>query len=224
MNRGAVTRTPTVDLADSWLRAWHGVGAEGDGDAVFRSLLASYNEPHRRYHTVQHLSECLTAFAQSAHLASHPAEVEAAIWFHDAIYDVRRHDNEERSARWAEAELKAACAPSETAERVSSLVLVTKHTAIPVTLDEQVLVDIDLGILGASEDRFAEYEQQIRDEYAFVPIVIFGRKRRAILQSFLQRPRIYSTEHFHAALEQSARSNLQRAIGTLAIWPLPSSS
>lgn len=206
----------TVDLGASWLRAWRGIGATGDGNALFQTLLASYSEPHRKYHTIQHLSECLSAFEQARQLAPHPAEVETALWFHDAIYDVRRSDNEERSAQWAEAELEAAGVPTGTTGLVSSLVLVTKHTAVPITQDEQVLVDIDLGILGASEQRFAEYERQIRDEYAFVPDLLFRRKRRAILKSFLQRSRIYSTAHFHAVLEQAARSNLRRAVGAHA--------
>jgi predicted metal-dependent HD superfamily phosphohydrolase len=201
-----------VDLRASWLRGWHRVGAAGDGDDAFGKLLAGYNEAHRRYHTIQHLSECLAAFEQAIHLAPHPAEVEIALWFHDAIYDVTRDDNEERSAEWATAELEAAGAPAHAAERVSALVLATRHTAVRVTMDEQVLVDIDLGILGASEQRFAEYERQIRDEYAFVPSARFRRERRAILLSFLQRPRIYGTAHFHALLEEGARRNLQRAI------------
>lgn len=208
-----VNRMNTVDLNTSWLRAWRGVRASGDGAAVFKSLLDRYSEPHRKYHTIQHLSECLAAFEQVSHLAPNPAEVEMAIWFHDAVYDVKRSDNEERSAQWAESELKAAGVPTEVAARVSSLVLVTKHTAVPVSLDEQVLVDIDLGILGAGEARFSEYERQIRDEYAFVPGFLFRRKRRAILQSFLQRHRIYSTQHFFATHEEAARRNLQRAMG-----------
>lgn len=201
------------DLQASWQRAWRGIGATGDGRAPFEQLLARYGEAHRRYHTIQHLSECLAAFEQGSSLAIHPAEIEVALWFHDAIYDVKRSDNEERSARWAESELEAAGVPREIAQRVSSLVLVTKHTAVPTLPDEQVLVDIDLGILGASEQRFAEYERQIRDEYAFVPGFFFRRKRRVILRSFLDRPRIYSTAHFHGALEQAARSNLRRAVG-----------
>ena len=184
-----------------------------DSDALFQSLIARYNEPHRKYHTVQHLSECLAAFEQVRQLVPHAAEVETALWFHDAVYDVKRSDNEEQSAQWAKAELEAAGSPPESVELVNSLVLATKHIAVPATLDEQVLVDIDLAILGASTQRFAEYERQIRDEYFFVPGFFFRHKRRAILQSFLQRPRIYSTAPFYAALEQAARSNLHRAVG-----------
>jgi predicted metal-dependent HD superfamily phosphohydrolase len=202
----------TEDFAVSWLRAWRGVGATGDGKAISQALLARYNEPHRKYHTIQHLAECLETFDQMSQLALHPAAVEMALWFHDAIYDLKRSDNEERSAQWANTVLRVACASSETAERVASLVMATKHACAPATPDEQVLVDIDLAILGANEQRFAEYERQIRDEYAFVPDNLFRRKRQAILQSFLQRPRIYSTAHFHMVFEQAARSNLQRAV------------
>jgi predicted metal-dependent HD superfamily phosphohydrolase len=197
----------------SWLRAWHGVGAGGDGATVLQSLLARYAEPHRRYHTQQHLAECLDAFETVKSLPPRPAEVEAALWFHDAIYDVKRNDNEELSAEWAESALLSAGASREAAHLVCDLVLVTKHAAAPVTPDECVLIDIDLGILGSAASRFAEYEQQIREEYAFVPAWLFKRKRRSILRSFLKRPRIYSTEHFHKALEQRARQNLLAAMG-----------
>ena len=183
---------------------------------MFNALVAGYAEPHRKYHTLQHLSECLAAFDQARHLAAHAAEVEMALWFHDAVYDVKRSDNEEQSARWAESALLAAGVPAPVAERVSLLVLATRHTAEPVLPDEQLLVDVDLGILGAGQARFAEYERQIREEYAFVPALLFRHKRKAILRSFLQRSRIYSTPHFFVALEQTARRNLQRAIGMSA--------
>jgi predicted metal-dependent HD superfamily phosphohydrolase len=203
-------------LQSSWHRVWRGIGGNGDGEALFSSLVARYSEPHRKYHSLQHLSECLAAFEQVRHLPSHPAEVEAALWFHDAIYEVKRNDNEELSAEWAEREFLEAGAPRAAAALVASLILATKHNALPTTLDAQVLVDIDLSILGAPETRFAEYEQQIREEYAFVPGFLFRRKRRAILRSFLDRPRIYSTPHFNASLEQAARKNLRRAVGANA--------
>ncbi len=204
-------------LHASWLRAWRGVGVAGNGEGLFHSLIARYRESHRKYHTLQHLTECLAAFEEVRHLALHPAEVEAALWFHDAVYAARRTDNEERCASWAKTELVAAGAPHDVSERVSSLVLATKHDAMPATPDEQVLVDIDLAILGAPEARFAEYERQVREEYSFVPGFLFRRKRRTILQSFLDRPRIYSTVHFNTALEQSARENLLRATGSNTI-------
>lgn len=201
------------DLHHSWLRAWRGIGARDDGDDLYRALLARYSEPHRKYHTLQHLQECLHHFEAAQGVLPAGAEVEAALWFHDAIHDVKHSGNEERSADWArQAALQAGVAPP-VADRLHALVMATRHAAVPVAEDEQLLVDIDLAILGADPVRFAEYERQIRDEYRHVPGRLFKHKRRAILQAFLDRPRIFSTPRFHQALEQAARRNLRLAVG-----------
>lgn len=199
-------------LQSSWQRAWRGVGAAGDGLAWCERLLACYQEPHRHYHTLQHLGECLAAFDQARALAPHPDEIALALWFHDAIYDVKRSDNEARSADWAREALLDAEVERAIADRVHALIMATRHDAVPADADAQLLVDIDLSILGADTARFAEYEAQIRREYAFVPGWLFRHKRRAILQGFLERPRLYTTPYFHDRLETRARENLARAV------------
>ncbi len=203
----------TPILQHSWARAWQGIGAGGDGEPVRAALVAAYAQPQRKYHSLQHLTECLEWFERVRELPRHAAEVEMALWFHDAVYDVKGSDNEQRSADWAAAELADAGVTPEVIGRVSALILATKHTAVPTEPDQQVLVDIDLAILGAAEPRFAEYGQQIRDEYAFVPEDLFKPRRRALLGAFLDRPRIYSTSHFHELQEERARVNLRRAVG-----------
>ncbi|HEY9824487.1 MAG TPA: hypothetical protein V6D19_03505 [Stenomitos sp.] len=199
-------------LHDSWQRMWSGLGAKGDGTNLCASLMGRYAEPHRKYHTLQHLQACITWFEKTAHLALHSAEVEAALWFHDAIYDLERHDNEAQSAEWARVELTAVGVNESAILRVAQLVLATKHTVLPGLPDEKLVVDIDLAILGAPQHQFAEYERQIREEYAFVPEVIFLQKRCEILQSFLAREFIYTTELLHTLLEARARHNLFDAV------------
>ncbi len=203
----------TPILKNSWVRAWQGIGARGDGEQVRAALVAAYAEPQRKYHSLQHLTECLEWFERVGALPKHAAEVEMALWFHDAVYDVKGSDNEQRSADWAAAELADAGVAPEVIGRASELILATMHKAVPTEPDQRVLVDIDLAILGAAESRFAEYGQQIRDEYAFVPEELFKPRRRALLGVFLERPRIYSTSYFHALLEERARANLRRAVG-----------
>ncbi len=206
-----------TDLRNSWRRMWSGIGASGDGAMTFAELVARYSEPHRKYHTLEHLQECIGCFEAVSDLAERPAEVEAALWFHDAIYNLGQADNEEQSATWARLALSSAGVPDDVAARVEKLVLATKHTAtMPASQDEQLLVDIDLSILGAGEDRFAQYEVQIRGEYSFVAEPLFRQKRRAILLAFLDRPFIYSTAHFRAALEAKARLNLSNAMAKIA--------
>ncbi|MGP1373520.1 MAG: HD domain-containing protein [Almyronema sp.] len=204
-----------IDLHQSWQRMWQGLGACGDGWRTYQSLLASYSEPQRQYHCLTHLIECLEWFEQVQSLAQQPAAIESALWFHDAIYLAERSDNEAQSALWAKKALLAAGVVPPAAQQVASLVLATKHTTPPTSADQQLMVDIDLAILGASEARFAAYEQQIRAEYRFVPAAVFSAKRRAILKTFLARPRLYHTEYFYTILEAAARSNLLRAIAAL---------
>src|SRR5688572_5758065 len=87
-----------------WRDMWHQFGRSAP-DAVFQDLMFRYSEPHRRYHTIQHLDECLARLCEIESVALRPREIEFALWFHDAIYDVKRQDNEQRSAEWARSTL-----------------------------------------------------------------------------------------------------------------------
>ena len=194
---------------------WAALGAPAD-EALLRELTARYSEPHRKYHTMQHLGECFEKLQELRALAQKPAEIELALWFHDAIYDTKRKDNEEKSAEWAQASVLAAHLPAEVGDRVGKLVMVTRHNALPETVDEQILVDVDLSILGASPERFDEYEKQVRAEYSWVPGPLFRRERRKILEGFLKQRTLFQTREFITAYEPQARRNLQRSLAGLA--------
>lgn len=198
-------------LHHHWLRAWNEL-QHTQPLGLYEQLLQAYNEPQRHYHTLQHLAECLQLQSESAHLAQRPAEIAIALWFHDAVYDVKAHDNEARSADWAVAALLAAGVSAEVQARAHALIMATEHTAAPLAGDAALLVDIDLAILAATPARFAEYERQIRQEYAWVPEDVFREKRKGVLQGFLNRPHIYSTGFFYERLELDARSNLDTSL------------
>jgi len=195
----------------SWAQAWANLGLQQQPD-LFETLLAAYNEPQRHYHSQQHLTECLAYFDQARHLAEHPGEVEIALWFHDAIYDVRGKSNERLSADWAVRALLTSNACEATQRRVEQLIMATKHDVTPMRSDEQLLVDIDLSILGATPERFAEYDRQVRAEYSWVPGFMYNMKRRSVLKSFLARPNIYSTSYFRERNETQARINLMATV------------
>ncbi|MBP8149341.1 MAG: N-methyl-D-aspartate receptor NMDAR2C subunit [Limnohabitans sp.] len=200
------------DLRQSWDRWWSVLGADGQGLALMTELIAAYEEPWRRYHTVQHLKECLAHLDRYSHLAQRPGEVEAAIWFHDAVYSVRAKDNEAQSAAWAGRALKIAGVNHEAIARIQSHIEATSHSAAPQGADQQLLVDMDLSILASDDIRFAEYEAQVREEYSWVPAFIYKKKRREVLQSFLSRQAIYGTPDVKLALESRARANLQASL------------
>jgi predicted metal-dependent HD superfamily phosphohydrolase len=83
-----------------WQSLWRELGASDSDDELFRRLVAGYSEPHRKYHTMQHLEECFGHFESLRSIAEHAGEVELALWFHDAIYNTKKNDNEEWSAEY----------------------------------------------------------------------------------------------------------------------------
>jgi len=204
--------TSVVDRS-AWKRAWQGLGVTAPAAVEHEKLIACYAERHRAYHTLQHLGECLTQLDQVRELCSHPDEVALALWYHDAIYKPRRSDNEVRSADWLAKVAIQFAAPAAAVGRMRELVLVTRHDAIPVGIDAQILVDIDLSILGASPERFGEYERQVRREYRWVPLPLYRSQRAKVLQSFMKRQRIYSTERYFNLLESRARENIRCSLG-----------
>ena len=200
---------------ERWQYAWRELGAATGSDDLYDQLVACYSEPHRKYHTIQHLNECLTHLESVCSLANHPDEVEMALWFHDAIYDTSRKDNEKRSAEWARDSVLAVGVSREKADRIYELIMATMHNAAPSGKDAEVLIDIDLGILGAEASRFDDYEVQVREEYSWVPESLYRAARRKVLEQFVSREWIYSTEPFRNKYEAQARDNIARSLARL---------
>jgi predicted metal-dependent HD superfamily phosphohydrolase len=181
----------------------------------FDRLVNAYSQKHRHYHTCAHIDHCLHELDGAPGLAREPAEVELALWFHDAIYDPYASDNEAKSADLACELLTRGGASSERVERVRSHILATRHDAPAALDDSKLVVDIDLSILGVAEDAYARFEINVREEYRWVPGPLFRRKRAEILESFLARPAIYSMALFRDRYEIPARRNLTNAIAAL---------
>lgn len=199
-------------LTASWQRLCEQLELDiSHASATYTELLDCYSQPQRAYHGLQHLYECITLFKTASHLAHQPAQLELALWFHDAIYAPRQADNEQRSADWAENFLQCCGVNPIMIGQVTNLVMATWHHQAS-NADEQLMVDIDLAILGSTPERFAQYQQQIRAEYDFVPPALYAVKRSEVLAGFYQRPRIYQTEYFYSHYEQQARHNLQLAL------------
>lgn len=184
--------------------------------------MTAWSEPQRHYHDQRHLRECLALWARWREHSPRAGEVAIALWFHDAIYDPQAPvsgSNELNSASWAARSLVRAGADSDTAQRVHDLVMATQHdapAALGASLDAQLLVDIDLSILGSPAERFERYDQDVRKEYAWVPGFRYQEARAQVLQSFLDRPQLYHGEHAVALLEAQARINLAAALSRLA--------
>jgi predicted metal-dependent HD superfamily phosphohydrolase len=161
----------------------------GQADDTHAMLMAAWSEPARRYHTVQHLEECVVLAGQwGGRLAPFWRGILVlGAWFHDAVYDPRGTDNELKSAELAKRELAKLGVPVSVQERVADLVMATAHGSAAAPADDylaELLVDIDLAIMGASAERFAEYEAQVRDEYSWVDEATYAVERDKVMRHF----------------------------------------
>ena len=192
--------------------------------SVGADLVRRWDEPHRRYHGLSHLTEVLGAVdALSRAEELRPQERFAALlaaWFHDAVYSVADPGTNERdSAALAAGALGSLGARKDLITRVVTLVLDTSAHDLGNADDDParlVLHDADLWILAAPVDRFDEYCRQVRDEYGHVPAAVYASARSAVLRPFLVRPHVYGTEHARRSWEPAARENLARELTRLA--------
>lgn len=197
--------------AELWA-LWMADVGPGHGDTLTR-LLARYSEPHRFYHGVEHVVRVRRRVGEL--LRSQPvcdvSTVCVAGWFHDAVYDVRRSDNEAASAALARRELVALGWSSARVDAVERLILVTAgHTARAT--DEAVVVDADLSVLGGDPAEYEAYRQGVRFEYAHIDDDGWRTGRSQVLQRLLAAPAIFTID---TDREPRARANLTAELSSL---------
>jgi predicted metal-dependent HD superfamily phosphohydrolase len=176
-------------------------------------LLARWSEAHRKHHTVAHLHEMLDAIGQlaAAGIEFDREAVELAAWFHDAIYEIGRDDNEDRSADLA----RDLLASSPIRDEVARLVLVTKtHKVTDGDVNGAVLSDADLSVLGSEPLRYRAYAEAVREEYADVPDDMFKPARAQILSSLLDG-QLFHTAAGRERWDARARRNIAEEIAAL---------
>lgn len=197
------------------------VGNPIGSKTILKKLIDSYSEPHRHYHTLEHIVSMLDDFNLAVRFAKDVNAVRLAIWYHDVIYDVSNYSadmsNEKRSSLYAREDLTTLGIPPERIETVCRLIELTAHQKDSRTLsvDEKLLLDLDLAVLGKSSFIFDAYEANIRSEYALVPDGVYREGRKKILSVFLARNPLYLTSFFGSMHEQSAKKNLISSLSKL---------
>jgi predicted metal-dependent HD superfamily phosphohydrolase len=208
-------------LQQFWLKHAKGVGVEQPSMPLLSQLVTAWSEPHRHYHSLRHLQECLQMLERWGRDVTAKHEVGMALWFHDAVYAPEQEDNEDKSARWAVKALKVVGVADDKVRRIAKLIRATKHSA-PSTKTRaaridglELILDIDLAILGSDRARFEEYERQVRREYAHVPEEGFAQSRAEFIEAMLGNRPLYRTETARLELEARARENLLRSLHAL---------
>jgi predicted metal-dependent HD superfamily phosphohydrolase len=195
-----------------WSQACATIGVAPD-ESDYRRVRRAWRSMGRHYHTLSHLDACLRELDTALDLALRPAEIELALWFHDAIYRSWRSDNESQSAAMAVRTLYAA--PADAVERIRQMILATAHRETGFSGDTALLLDIDLAILGASPEIYGQFERAVRREYWWVPRTRYVAGRSRVLGSLLARPAIYQHDRFHGRYERQARANITAALRQL---------
>lgn len=192
------------------LRRWIALGGD---EASGRDLLSRYAEAHRGYHNVEHLAEVLQAVDLLSSYADDVTAVLLAAFWHDAVYDPTRGDNEELSAQLAESRLAQLALDDALIRRVTALVRLTiTHDPAPGDRDGAVLCDADLAILAAPPERYRDYVAGVRREYGHVDDAAFDAGRAEVLRRLLGHETLYRTPEARRRWEGVARANLHREL------------
>ena len=186
--------------------------------SLYDGLLKKYTGSSRHYHNIRHIEAMLDGADGSSSLTEDMDSLLFAIWYHDVIYNSLKSDNEELSAGEAEKALKKMNYPVDKIAKVHHMILRTKKHMEKVNDDKdtQLLLDLDLVILGADREKYIEYTRQVRKEYSWVPDLMYKPGRRKVLQQFLDAESIYKLDLFKEKYESKARENLLWEINELS--------
>lgn len=142
-------------------------------------VLDRYNELHRYYHTTEHLLQVMNSLEKNGAMS---VELFLAAVYHDAVYDPKLNDNEERSADLFVEHSKTSDLNADQKNKIKQYILDTKtHKASDAV--SQALITADLDILEQPLDKLIAYEKQILREYQFVDYKIYKPKRLDVLNS-----------------------------------------
>ncbi|MCX6317001.1 MAG: hypothetical protein NTW29_06905 [Bacteroidetes bacterium] len=186
----------------------HGAG-EAQAAAAWDVITRQYGHRKRYYHNLQHLE---AMYHQLQPLQPHIQDWDTllfSLFYHDAVYNVLKKDNEERSAEMATTFLKEINYPVGKVELCGQQIMATKSHVVHVNPDVNFFTDADLSILGQEREVYRNYTLQIRKEYGIYPAFVYKPARKNVVAHFLGMERIYKTQPFFDGLEKQARKNLQ---------------
>jgi predicted metal-dependent HD superfamily phosphohydrolase len=172
----------------------------------------SYTAAKRHYHTLTHLSDL------HQQLNGHEREIDDwdvilfSIFYHDIVYNVLKSNNEEKSAELADKRMRELGVPETKIQQTKNHIRATKVHARSADEDTNIFVGADLSILGANWLTYSQYADNVRKEYSIFPDIVYKSGRAKVLQGFLNRERIFTTEVFFALYEHQAKANIKREL------------
>jgi predicted metal-dependent HD superfamily phosphohydrolase len=206
-----------LELRVAWQRH---LGTSVEATEWFDTVLGAYRAEGRHYHGVRHVAWVVRHVSTIA--ADHPVTdldgIVAAAFFHDAVYEPTRDDNEAESAAMAARAVHEIGWTEAAGRHVADLVMATAgHDVEGADRDTAVLLAADLAVLAAEPSRYAEYATAVRREYAHVDDGAWRAGRARVLRTLLDRPHLFAPELGLDEWERRARANVTSELASLAV-------
>jgi predicted metal-dependent HD superfamily phosphohydrolase len=167
-----------------------------------------YGSKKRHYHTLTHIEQLYFLLEKNKREIQDWEILVCSIFYHDAIYDVLKSNNEEKSADLAVKHLRLLNFDNQQVEKCYKQIIATKKHEKTGDNDTDLFTDADLAILGSDWNIYEAYVQNIRKEYSIYPDFLYNNGRKKVLQHFLAMENIFKTPLFQADFEDKARENL----------------
>jgi predicted metal-dependent HD superfamily phosphohydrolase len=196
------------NLAERFCTLWQRSSGT-DADAVWEKLRTHYQEPHRHYHTLAHISHCLSELdVAKDHIEEFDA-TEMALWFHDVIYHYGVRDNEILSVAYFRG-VAGRGMDAAFVDRVSEFIVATQHTGAAADAAIAFLVDIDLSGFGRPWDDYLADSNALRHEADGVSDEQYYQGKLRFLDELKGWPTLYQSSFFRDRLEATAQANIAR--------------
>ena len=179
---------------------------------LYAALVAAYSGKGRHYHTMSHLEALVIQLTPHKDIIADWDTMLFTLFYHDAVYNALKSDNEEQSAALARNCMIQLSVPERQILRCEAQILATKNHAATTDNDTNLFTDADLSVLGQPWDVYSRYATAVRQEYSIYPDMLYKPGRKKVLTHFLAMPRIYKTPEFYHQCEEAARANITREL------------
>jgi predicted metal-dependent HD superfamily phosphohydrolase len=179
----------------------------------WKHIQDSYSQKNRHYHNLNHLQNMFEDLKLVDEQIINKDALFFSIYYHDIIYKATKKDNEYQSALVLKRALEGST--FEDLDYCMEQIELTKSHELSDDKDTNILLDLDLGILGKDWESYLSYTKQIRQEYKIYPNFLYKKGRRKVLVHFLELESIFKTTFFKEKYEQQARANLKKELSIL---------
>lgn len=169
------------------------------GGAWLRKVLRAYQQPHRFFHSVEHLAAICRLIQNCGADQETTAQLLLTALFHEAVWFPQRDNNEAKSAEYF-AELAASMGnelPKRAYDAVHATILATRSQQNISPMAQQFHeFDCDVLMHGSAVDLLA-YEFQIFREFQFLSLPEYRKGRGSFFQRFSKRfPKCHNNMKF----------------------------